>query len=157
MSDDDTDHNDLPGGPVKTVDSLPDRPLTEAEYRVLEASDTLGGVSPIVAHRDVKQIHGVTFERGGVLYYVVWCPDKEHWVQVVSVDQNSDGDAPLEIEAAECFDDETGEPTVSFAPSPDTLLNDICDHIRAYLEHVHDNPEQLWFITDTAREMHPEL
>lgn len=157
MSDDGSDQGDLSGEPVKTVDSLPDRPLTEAEYRVLETSDALEGVSPTVAHSNSKQLHGVTFEREDVLYYVVWCPEDEQWIRVVSVDRNSEGDKPWDIEAVQCFDDETGESTVSFDPSPDTLVHDIYDHIRVYMEHMHDNPDQLWFITDTARELHPEL
>lgn len=131
---------------VNTLDALPDRPLTATEYKALELSDELSGVSPLVEDRDTGTVNGISLAFEDVYGYYVWHPEHQHWENVVRID--STDDAEWEIEAVEILDDETGDVVLSFSISSDSPIEDVYRHIKTYIDHVYDTPGSLWFIPE---------
>lgn len=150
MSDPGTDCNDCeqtgsePG--VNTLESLPNRPLTATEYKALELSDSLSGVSPLVEDSDTGTVNGISLVFDDVYGYYVWHPENRHWEQVVRID-STDADE-WEIEAVEILDDDTGEVMLTFTRGSDSPVEDVYRHIRAYINHVYGGLDGLWFIPE---------
>lgn len=145
------DHNETVEPGVKTLDSIPNRPLSRTEYKALEQSDAFDNISPTLDNPRDEQVHALSFALNNEYYYFGWNPDSEQWEQIVHIITNQDDD--WNLEAVEIYDEDEDEVKLSPQFTPDDVIEDVYDYIWEYITYTYDETDHLWYIPHTVDDM----
>lgn len=149
---DDSTFEDMPL--VRSFSSFPARPLTEAEWHTLEASDRLNA-GPTAGYPDTGKVTHLQLSIADTFYHIGYNPETEEWEQIAKLPLGDTDTDYVNAEFIEVIDDDTGEQILVFEePSnEEDFISAIARYVSDYIEHTYDNHDRppAIFIEEAAR------